>query len=155
LNNVDIISPFADLVTLLYHEGRNVRHLVNKGYKIDSKFLSLRDRLAKNRYQAWKQIQPLRLKACKARSGKEVELIFEQQFNLPLSDLAVLYSQPYWKGTPYGGNAWLPIACKVKEVRDLLDTGMEDEANCLISKILEMYHNTGKVNKKLMDLDSC
>ena len=155
MNNKDIILAFADLVTLLYHEGRNVRHLVKKGHPIDPKFLSLRDRLAANRCQAWEQIQPLRLEAGKARSYKEIELIFEQQFKLTLDDLVFLYAHPSWKGMPCGGNAWLPIARKVKEVRDLLDSGREDEANCLMSLILEMSHNTGKVSEKLKKLDSC
>ena len=155
MNNKDIILAFADLVDLLYHEGRNVRHLVKKGHPIDQKLLPLRDRLATNRYQAWKQIQPLRLEARKARSYKEIERIFEQRFKLTLDDLVVLYTHPSWKGTPYGGNAWLPIACKVKEVRDLLDSGREDESNYLMSLILEMSHNTGKVSEKLKNLDSC
>jgi hypothetical protein len=155
LNNKDIILAFADLVTLLYHEERNVRHLVKKGHLIDPKFLSLRERLATNRCQAWKQIQSLRLEARKARSHKEIELIFEQHFKLTLNDLVFLYAHPSWKGTPYGGNAWLPIARKVKEVRDLLDSGREDEANCLMNLILQMSHNTGKVSEKLKNLDSC
>lgn len=155
MNNKDIILAFADLVTLLYHEGRNVRHLVKKSHPIDPKFLSLRDQLPTNRCQAWKQIQPLRLEAGKARSHKTIELIFEQRFKLTLDDLVVLYAHPNWRGTPYGGNAWLPIARKVKEVRDLLDSGRNDEANCLMSLILEMSHNTGKVREKLKRLESC
>jgi len=66
-----------------------------------------------------------------------------------------LYAHPSWKGTPYGGNAWLPIARKVKEVSDLLDSGRGDEANSLMSLILEMPHNTGKVREKLKNLDGC
>lgn len=155
MNNKDIIVQFADLVALLYHEGRNVRHLVKKGHPIDPKFLALREGLATNRCQAWKQIQPLRLQASKARSGEEVELIFRQQFNLTLDDLVVLYTHPSWKGTLYGGNSWLPIAHKIKEVRDLLDSGREDEAGFLMGLILEMSHNTGKVSEKLRNLGSC
>ena len=155
MNNKGIISSFADLVTLLYHEGRNVRHLIKKDSTVDPKFLPLRNGLAKNRCEAWKQIQSLRLEASRALLGREVEQIFERQFNLTLDDLVELYAHPRWKGTPYGGNAWLPIAYKVKEVRDLFDSGREDEANYLMSLILEMSHNTGKVIEKLRNLDSC
>ena len=151
----DMILKFADLVTLLYHEGRNVRHLVKKGHTVDPKFLSLRDGLATNRCEAWKQIQPLRLEAGKARSGREVERIFERRFNLTLDDLVVLYADLGWRGTSFGGNAWLPIARKVTQVRDLLDSGRKDEADCLIGPILESYHNTGKISGKLEELDSC
>lgn len=154
MNDKDIILALTDLVSLLYHEGRNVRYLV-KGYPIDPRFLSLRDGLATNRCQAWKQIQPLRIKAGKARSYKGIELIFERKFKLTLDDLVLLYAHPNWKGTPYGGNAWLPIARKVKEARDLLDSGRENEANCLMTQILGMTHNTGKVSEKLKNLDSC
>jgi hypothetical protein len=153
LANKDTIVCFADLVTLLFHEARNIRHLVKKGEVIDSKFLSLRDGLATNRDQAWKQIQPLRQEAGKVQSGKEVEFVFEQQFGLTLDDLVVLYSCTGWKGTLYGGNAWLPIAHKVKEVRDLLDSGREEDANRLMDLILEMPHNTGKVSEKIRNLD--
>ena len=85
----------------------------------------------------------------------EVEQIFKRQFNLTLDDLLELYANPGWKGTPlYGGNAWLPIAYKVKEARDLIDSGKKDEASCLIGLILEMSHNTGKVCEKIRNLDS-
>jgi hypothetical protein len=33
-------------------------------------------------------------------------------------------------------------------------SGREDEADCLMALILEMSHNTGKVNEKLKNLDS-
>ena len=151
----DMILKFADLVALIYHEGRNVRHLVKKGHTVDPKFLSLRDGLATNRCEAWKQIQPLRLEAGKAQSGREVERIFERRFNLTLDDLVVLYADLSWRGTSFGGNAWLPIARKVTQVRDLLDSGRKNEADRLIDLILESYHNTGKISDKLEDLDSC
>ena len=155
MDNKDILLVFADLVTLLYHEGRNVRHLVKKNPQIDPRFLSLRDRLATNRYQAWKQLQPLRLAAGKVQLAKQIELIFKRHFNLTLDDLVILYAHPRWKGTAYGGNAWLHIAHKVKEVIDLLDSGRENEAGYLIGSIMEMSHNTGKISEKLKDLDSC
>ncbi len=155
MNKKGAIITFVDLITLLYHEGRNVRHLVEDGKLSDDKrFLSLRDGLARNRDDAWNQIQPLRLKAKKAGSGGEVERLFKQRFKLTLDDLIVLYAHHSWKGTPYGGNAWLPIAQRVKKVSDLLNCGSEDEANCEMSQILEMSHNTGKVIEKLKKLDN-
>lgn len=150
-----VLSKFADLVALLYHEGRNVRHLVKKDSAIDPKFLSLRDKLPTNRCKAWNEIRPLRLESSQARSHKEIECTFERHFKLTLDDLADLYSYPGWKGTLYCGNAWLPIAHKVMEVSHLLDCGKEEEANCLVRLISEMDHNTGKVSAKLKNLDSC
>ena len=154
MNSKDIISLFADLVTLLYHEGRNVRHLIKSGkLSDDTKFRTLGDGLAKNRYYAWKQVQPLRHQARKVGSGKEVERLFEHRFKLTLDDLIILYDHPGWKGTLYGGNAWLPIARRIKEVSDLLNSGREEKANYLMGQVLEMSHNTGKVSEKLNDLD--
>ena len=67
----EVISSFADILALLYHEGRNVRHLSrNKTMNVDPRFLSLRDGLATNRYQAWEQIQPLRGKAVLSPSAR-------------------------------------------------------------------------------------
>jgi len=155
LDDKVILSAFADLLTLLYHEGRNVRHLVKKDTTINPKFLSLRDRLPTNRCKAWNELRSLRLEAGEARSHKEIEFTFKRRFKLTLDDLVDLFAHPGWKGTLYGGNAWLPIARKVREVSDLLDSGKKEEANCLVSVILEMSHNTGKVSAKLKNLDSC
>ena len=150
-----IIPTFADLVTLLYHEGRNVRHLIEGGeLSGDTKFLSLRDGLARNRDEAWKQIQPLHQKAADARSSKEVLRVFERKFELNLDDMVSLFGLSGWRGTRRGGNAWLRIARKVKDVSDLLDSNREVEANSLMHQILGMCHNTGKVSEKLKDLDN-
>lgn len=156
MNNKYIIPTFADLVTLLYHEGRNVRHLIEGGkLSDDTKFLSLRDGLARNRDEAWKQIQPLRQKAADAWSSREVLRVFERKFELNLDDMLSLFGHSSWRGTRRGGNAWLRIARTVKEVSDLLGSNREFEANSLMSQILGMCHNTGKVSEKLKNLDNC
>lgn len=92
----DVISKFADLVSLLYHEGRNVRHLIKDGKPVEPKYLTLRDRLATNRYEAWKQIQPLRQEAAKAKSATSVVQVFEHKFKLTLDDMVSLFSHQSW-----------------------------------------------------------
>jgi hypothetical protein len=67
-----VLAKFTDIVTLIYFQGRNVRHLLRKGKKIDSKYIILRDSLAAYRYYGWTQIQPLRTAALSAKSGKAV-----------------------------------------------------------------------------------
>ena len=147
------MSHFADIVTLLYHEGRNVRHLAKKE-RVEEHFLVLRDRLDINRYNAWKRLQPLRREAAKAQSCHEVQQLFEHKYGLTLKDMATLYSLTGWKGTDYGGNAWLPIAENTLKVYGLLDSNKEDEARELLVAILESSHNTGKVKDKLKELDN-
>ena len=150
----DIISRFADIVALLYHEGRNVRHLVkNSKLPLTEGLQTLINGLARNRFDAWKQIQPLRRKASKARSGGDVLQVFERKFRLTLDDLVALYAHPSWKGTPYGGNAWLPIARKTAKARNILEAGLENEARQLLEEIMESCHNTGKVCSKIKELD--
>jgi len=70
-----------------------------------------------------------------------------------LDDLVSLFGNSGWKGTPYGGNAWLPIACKVKTASDLLNSGKEKEASHIIRQAMKMPHNTGKVVEKLKELE--
>ena len=77
---------------------------------MDSSYLPLRERLAKNRYEAWAQIQSLRKRAAGTASGGSAEQVFERRFSLTVDDLVVLFEHPGWKGSAYGGNAWLPIA---------------------------------------------
>ena len=150
----DVISCLSDIVSLLYHEGRNVRHLVRKGYiPKSSPFLALRDRLATSRREAWKQIQPLRRRAAKAESGTEVSRVFEREFGVTLADLGDLYGNSGWRGSGYGGNAWSPIVHMTIEVGTLIDSGYHDEARELLDRILESSHNTGRVGNKIKELD--
>ena len=151
----ELIPTFADILSLLYHEGRNVRHLAkNRQIDVDSMYLSLRERLATNRFQAWKQIQSIRSRAAESLSGDSVEQVFVQHFSLSLEDLVVLYEHPGWKGSAYGGNAWLPIARMATELRELIDGRKEQEAARLVGSILDACHNTGRVRDKLKNLDT-
>jgi hypothetical protein len=117
-------------------------------------FLTLREALATNRYEAWQQLQPLRREAARQRTGNGVQRVFEGRFELTLDDLTTLYSHPGWRGSQYGGNKWLPIARSACDLRDLIDLGREHEARQLVDRILRSSHNTGTVLHKLVDLDS-
>lgn len=148
----EVITLFTDIVTLLYHEARNVRHLLKKA-GVPPEFQVLRDGLATNRYEAWRQLQPVRREAASQLSGSDVERVFKSHFGLAIDDLVDLYNHHGWKGSDYGGNAWLPIAIRASEIRDLIDAGEEKEADELAGLVLVSSHNTGKVGDKLRDLD--
>ena len=150
-----LIPTFADVLSVLYHEGRNVRHLAkNRQMDVDPIYLSLSERLATNRYQAWAQIQSIRRRAAESVSGESAEQVFIQHFSLSLDDLVVLYEHPGWKGSAYGGNAWFSIAKMATELRELIDARKEREAERHVGSILEAYHNTGRVRDKLRNLDT-
>lgn len=151
-----VIPHFADILALLYHEGRNVRHLARKScIPTNSGFLALRDRLARNREEAWRQIQPLRRNAGKAESVAEGQRIFEDWCGLTLDDLVTLYANSGWRGSQYGGNAWLPVANMAVELRNLINADRYDEACQLVERILDSSHNTGKIGHKIKNLDKC
>ena len=152
----ELISSFADILALLYNEGRNVRHLSrNEKVNVDPCFLSLRDGLATNRHQAWVQSQPLRGKGELSPFARLTERVFEQEFHLTVKDLGVLFGHSGWKGTYYSGNAWQPIAGMAIQLYHLIDDKQELEAASLVESILQSCHNTGIVRDKLRNLDAC
>ena len=83
------IEVFVDLVTIAYHEGRNVRHLQDDGHAGLEKYDLLRN-LARNRQSAWDQLQPLRDAARKCASAETAEEVFRDRFKVSLEDLSSL-----------------------------------------------------------------
>ena len=118
-------------------------------------FLSLRNGLATNRYQAWVQIQPLRGQAALSSSARLAERIYERKFHLTVEDLSVLFGYSDWKGTYHGGNAWQPIARMAIQLSHLIDDKQDLEAASLVELILQSCHNTGRIKDKLRDLNAC
>ena len=151
----ELISSFSDILSLLYHEGRNVRHLSRIAFaNVDLRFMSLRDGFATNRYEAWAQIQPLRREAAEKFSARLAERVFERQFGLTLDDLVSLYADASWRGTGSGGNAWLPIAKMATQLGALIDEQKQEQAAMLVESIFLTFHNTGRVGEKLGELDA-
>lgn len=106
-----------------------------------------------NRVDAWKQLRSLRLEAAEAKSASDAAGLFQKRLGLSLDDLVVLYAHPGWKGSPYGGNAWLPVASRAIDLRNLIDAGKESEAVELAGLILQSPHNTGNISEKLCELE--
>ena len=90
---------FADLVTLAFHEARNVRHLVRDSKLEKAPFRMLIDGLPSDREEAWRQLQSLRTKARKCETAKAAEAVFQKRFKLSLDDLVRLSWNPGWRRT--------------------------------------------------------
>jgi hypothetical protein len=82
----DRIALLADYLTLVYHEARNVRHLVSEGVVEPERWRFL-VALPKNRDAAWREMQGLRRQASLAESASESAQVFTERFSLSLEDL--------------------------------------------------------------------
>jgi hypothetical protein len=147
------IGAFVDVVTLVYHEARNVRHLISAGFVEPTEWEHIRGQPT-NRVTAWKAIQSIRVVAKGEASAAAVESVFCRHFGVSLEDLRVLYENPHWKAGAFGGNRWADIVRGVTTWRDAIDTGDAIASDSLCSEVRAMPHNTGTVEVKLRDLDS-
>ena len=146
------MRTLVDLICLVYHEARNVRHPIKDGKLAkEAKYLILRN-LPKNRDEAWMQMSKLREKAVDFKTAEEVVNIFQKEYEISLEEILTLYKEPCWKNTPYGGNRWAPICFRVLELVEVIKTGDSINAKQLIKQILRMEHNTGLVCEKLYEL---
>ena len=158
------VEQYVSYVCLLYHEARNVRHLVKQGYLEREPYRRLCDSLATNRYAAWSQLQPVRAEAIE-KGWTMAHLIFGIHFNgLLLWDLEALFADPHWKHAPIGGNKWHDITSAVIDLLEALGSEalaseglvspVPASSTRLLREIALMRHNTGVVGDKLADLDS-
>jgi hypothetical protein len=152
-NASEAVPSFVDLVALLYHEARNVRHLKRAGHAELEKYSPLVN-LAANRNDAWDQVQVLRCAARRCSSAREAEAVFEGRFQVGLEDLEALYAHSGWRGSAFGGNQWLNIARSVIKLREAIAKGDAREQEELLGQILNLRHNTGSVQSKLEKLDA-
>ena len=144
---------FADLVTLTFHEARNVRHLVRDGKLEKAQFRMLIDALPTGRDDAWRELQSLRAKAWEAETAEAAEAVFRRRFKLSLEDLVQLFSSPHWAGSARGGNRWAEIDEAVIALREAIDKRDHKRIAELIDSLPRMAHNTCKVGHKLTSLD--
>ena len=90
------IRELSDYVFLLYHEARNVRHLIRAGH-ISAEGWEKIVSLPNNRDQAWKAIQPIRSSATHAESEIECLRLFEEQFDMDLTALQEMFEDTNWR----------------------------------------------------------
>lgn len=146
-------SRLADYVTLVYHEARNVRHLIRDGLVEPGpwKYLIALDNKREN---AWATLQPIRRAAQAGQDVPAVTSLFERRFRVSLAQLVELYGHPGWRNQAYGGNAWRAIAEMVRDLAVSLEAGQEPAADHLFQCLLDARHNTGSLSDKLSRLDS-
>lgn len=147
------ISLLADYLTLVYHEARNVRHLIKKGYLSLDPWANLIS-LPTNRVEAWRSLQTVRREAASAESATAACAVFAARFNVTLEQLVELYMNPAWKNAAaYGGSAWHKPTRLVIAAAEAIDFGDESRALELLRAISASAHNTGLLSSKLQDLD--
>ncbi len=145
---------FEDYVALMYHEARNVRHLIRDGHFSGNGWEAITF-LPTNRTEAWKEISQF------IDSLEETEDItvllerFESHFRKSIDELGSMFANPKWKhAQSYGGNAWARIATKVCTLRDNLISGNVSDVVTLEASLRSESHNTGTVEDKLHSLNS-
>ncbi|MFI5331597.1 MAG: hypothetical protein ACHQ2F_11295, partial [Desulfobaccales bacterium] len=146
------ITSLVDFICLLYHEARNVRHPIKAGkLSNESKYSKLLT-LSKNRDEAWQQMGRLRDRAANFSQISEVKSVFQNEYEIILEELLILYREPCWKGSLYGGNKWAPICSKIIDLLGALESGDKVKSSQLFEAIPKMEHNTGTVEQKLKKL---
>jgi len=146
------LSQLADYVTLVYHEARNVRHLI-QAHAVEPEPWKYLVALPVNRNKAWEALQDLRSEACKADTVGVVLLPFERRLRVTLEELEVLYAHPAWRNATYGGNAWKTITQLVRGLAAALAKDQPAEALRLLETLSRARHNTGSIAAKLRNLD--
>jgi len=141
-----------DYAALVYHEARNVRHLVQE-QAVEPVLWKYLVALPVNRNKAWEVLQGIRSEAQKAESVRAALLPFERRFKVTLEQLQMLYDNPAWRNAAYGGNAWKAIAELVQRLAVALEKGQSDEVSGLLAILSQARHNTGSVATKLRQLD--
>ena len=142
----------VDYTALVYHEARNVRHLIQERAVTPEAWKYL-VALPVNRYKAWEALQSIRSEAQQAETVRTVLLPFERRFKVTLEQLHVLYGHPAWRNAAFGGNAWKAITKLVQCLAVALEKGQADEASELLVMLSQAQHNTGSVTTKLRQLD--
>lgn len=119
----ETFSNFCDAVALVYHESRNVRHLVHQKL-LDGDQWRFLVSLPTNRDDAWREIVPLRDNARATGSVSTALRIFEDRFHVSLSVLTEMLANENWRHARlYGGNAWAKIVRLTLDLAVALNKG--------------------------------
>jgi|GEM_PF-1407999 hypothetical protein len=154
----DPVARLADYLALVYHEARNVRHLVNSGIVGADQWRFL-VALPTNRDAAWRELQELRRRASVSKTAYASAEVFAARFRVTLENLQALNSDEAWRSyaAAYGGTPWRVIVEHVIELRDAIDRGDTPTTDHLLARIPSLGHNTVIVDgvaRKLSNLDA-
>jgi hypothetical protein len=146
------MQEIVDLICLLYHEARNVRHPINaKKILKEAKYHRLLN-LPRKRDQAWEHMATVRERALSLLKVDEIINVFKDEYAISLDELLTLFREPCWKGSLYGGNRWAPICSKIIDLLKSIELEDNVDISILLKKIYQMEHNTGTVEQKLSKL---
>ena len=144
----------CDVVALLHHEARNVRHLIKNNYLGKEPWLQV-TALPNNRDEAWHHLAPLVIEAKTAETPERVVAVFEDRFKVSLDELAEMFADSNWRHAKYyGGNAWNTITRLVIALYQALKADDKTTAHEIIGKLKTARHNTGMLSEKLARLNS-
>lgn len=146
------IISLGDYLALVYHEARNVRHLI-RARAIEPERWKFLVALPVKRHDAWQALQGVRSAARQVDGAAEALQVFERRFRVSLAQLVTLYGNPGWRNAPYGGNAWEEITRLVETLATCLEAGRVSEADRSLQALHLARHNTGLVVDKLVELD--
>ena len=125
----DPFGVYCESLALLYHEARNVRHLLHaRLIECDHCWQKL-VQLPTNRYDAWRQVWPLLQKARSTASSEDAAEVFISDFGVRVQELRTLFENKNWRhAKAYGGNAWSMIAGWTLALGRASSSGNEESA---------------------------
>jgi hypothetical protein len=148
------LQQFSDLLALIYHEARNVRHLVRQGLIPEQEWRSLIS-LPANRIEAWKRVSQLRDAAYAQASPDGVLKLFQNQFHVCLYDIRKMFANDNWRhAKAYGGNAWAGITDFAIALAAAIRERHPDETEYLLAELSKLRHNNGFLMDKLVELET-
>lgn len=144
---------FADCLTLIYHEARNVRHIIS-GKQINSESWGKITSLPANREEAWATIQTEREEARGTSSLDDAASVFLKRFGKSLPEIHKMFTSPDWKhAKAYGGNAWACITLWVRRYKEASESGQDKLVKSITELLRHAMHNNGRIIDKCTDLD--
>jgi predicted protein tyrosine phosphatase len=149
----EAVELLVDALALVYHEARNVRHLVH-AHAIAATGWEKVVAFPKNRVDAWKHIQSLRMAARRKCTAKEAAMCFEECFGRSLVDLRTLFADPTWKHAKgYGGNAWRGVTSLVLNLQGAITQGEDGAIQDARRQLIAANHNNGTLRDKIVNSD--
>jgi hypothetical protein len=142
-------------LALVYHEARNVRHLIQAGHASAADWQTLVSSLPKDRVEAWKQIQSSRDIARTKTSAHAPRLVFSKRFGKGLAELEALFQDANWKhASAWGGLAWREVVTIVSDLGRAIDQSDAALVVDICARLRAARHNNGCLRDKIEQLDS-
>jgi len=148
----DLFRTLCDVLALIYHEARNVRHLVRQGL-LDREPWRFVVSLPTDREDAWREITGTRDKAKKQVSVDGALRLFDSRFHVSLHDLEQMFANENWRhAKEYGGNAWAGITNLAAKLADAMRNQEMEGAERIMTELRNAHHNNGLLFEKLARL---